>query len=279
MRKVTAANMFIAIVMFSLIYANYQYYVVPSRFLQSVGAAQQTREGDAVRIAELYTFHIELNEHSPGSAYIYLPRYETVDEAMAFRLFSAFGITDNPQSIIETSDMYFASNSDALMTIYKFERTVSYMRFFDPNTTDLTPIDTARAVETAHEFTQARGLFVPHDELETHSDGTGFDITFVSRLSGLKNYGFSSSLRIDRFGRILGFTYSDITFDRLSSHKVMPMKDASHLLPADIDGHIHITSAELVYTFENSIIQPAYLFRGTCQHGREFRSYVLAARF
>jgi len=279
MRKVTTANLFIAIVMFSLIYANYQYYVVPSQFLQSVGAAQQTRKGDAARIAELYTFHIELGENSPGSAYIYLPRYEAIDEATAFRLFSSFGVTDNPQNVIETADMYFASNSNALMTIYKFERTVSYMRFFEPNTDGLNPIDTARAAEIAHEFAQERGLNIPHDELEIRSDGTSFEIVFINRLSNLKNYGFGTTLRIDRFGRILEFTYSDIAFDKLSSHKLISMQEASTLLPTDIDGHMHITSAELVYSFENSIIQPAYLFRGTCQHGREFRSFVLAAQF
>jgi len=237
------------------------------------------REGDAARIAEAYTFHIELSEHSPGSAYIYLPRYEPIDEGTAHRLFSAFGIAHEPESIIETGDIYFASNSGALLTIYKFERTINYTRFFDPNTAGLTPIDTARAVELAHEFTEARGLYVPHYELETHLDGTNFSITFVNRLGGLKNYGFNTHIKIDRFGRVLEFTHSDITFDRLSSHKIMPMNEANNLLPTDIEGKAHITSAELVYTFENSIIQPAYLFSGTFDDGRVFRNFVLAARF
>lgn len=279
MRKIVAANLFIAIVMLSLIYANYQYYVVPSQFLQSVGAAQQMREGDAARIAQLYTFHIELSEHSAGSAYIYLPRYDAIDESTAHRLFAAFGITDNPQSIIETGDMYFASNADALMSIYKFERTLNYIRFFNPSTDGLKLINAEQAAESAREFTQERGIYVPHGELEIQSDGTGFNITFVSRLDELKNYGFATTLRLDRFGRILEFTHSDIVFDRLSSHKIMSMQEASTLLPTDIDRHIHITSAELVYTFENSIIQPAYLFSGFCPQEREFRSFVLAARF
>ncbi|MCL2852535.1 MAG: hypothetical protein FWE20_05825 [Defluviitaleaceae bacterium] len=280
MRKAHIANILIAVIMSSMIYANYQYYVIPSQFLQSVGAAYQVRDGDAELISRLYTFHIELSAVSPGDASTYLPRYEPVDESTAARFFESFGIRGAPQGIIETGDIFFGADNRAMLTIYKFERTLSYATFFEPSPANQDPIDPERAAELAREFVAARALYTPHHEIETKFDGASFDLTFVNRLGGLKNYSFNTILSLDRYGRVLEFTYSDMTFERLSTHSLISPKEASLFLPADPDdSHVHITSVELVKTFENSIVQPAYLFQGVREDGSTFRSFVLAAQF
>ena len=279
MRKANIANILIALILSSLVYANYQYYVIPSRFLQSVGAAHQTRQSNAARISQLYTFHIELGTNSPGSANTYIPRYEPVDETLAARLFESFGIRIASQNIIETGDIFFAADNRAMLTICKFERILRYTPFFEPSPTDQCPIDPPRAVELALAFVTSRSLYAPHHEIETHFCGLVFELTFVNRLGGLKNYSFNTVLNLDRYGRVLNFTYSDITFERLSTHDVISPREASRFLPYDIKGHVHITSVELVYTFENSIVQPAYLFQGAFDDGTPFRSFVPASRF
>jgi len=271
--------MFIAVIMSSLVYANYQYYVLPSRFLESVGAAQQTRQGNAARISQIYAFDVELGTNSPGSAYVYLPRYEPFDEAVAARFFQSFGIDGTPQGIIETGDVFFAADSRAMLTINKFERTLHYTPFFEPRRGGGQPIDYERAREIALEFAEARSLFVPFYEIEAEFDGVTFDLTFVNRLGGLKNYSFNTSMRLDRYGRVMEFIYSDMSFERISSHGVISPRDAGRYLPYDIGGRVEITSVELVNTFENSIVQPAYLFRGVFEDGSPFRSFVLAAGF
>jgi len=273
------ANMLIVVIMSSLVYANYQYYVLPSRFLESVGAAYQTRQGNVSRVSQLYTFHIELGTGSPGNSYIYMPVYEPMGEALAARLFESFGITGTPQSIIETGDAFFAADNRAMLTINKFERTLHYTPFFEPRPPDLQPIDTDTANDIALEFVEARSLFVPHDNIETVFDGVTFELSFVNRLGGLKNYSFNTALTLDLYGRVLEFTYSDITFERLSSHEIISALEAGRYLPHDIESRVDIKSVELVNTFENSIVQPAYLFQGFFEDGSTFRVFVLAARF
>ena len=279
MRKAYIANILITVIMSSLVYANYQYYVIPSQFLLSVGAAHQVREGDETLISRLYTFNIELSSNSPGSANTYLPRYEPVNEAAAARFFESFGIQGTPQGIIETGNMFFGADNRAMLTVYKFERTLRYSPFFEPSPTDRQPITPDRAAELAREFLTARSIYVPHREIETHFDGAGFKLTFINRLGGLKNYSFNTVLSLDLYGRVLELTYSDMTFERLSSHAIISPKEASRFLPTEHEDHVQITSAELVKTFENSIVQPAYLFQGTHSDGTPFREFVLAAQF
>ncbi|MCL2617289.1 MAG: hypothetical protein FWD96_06560, partial [Defluviitaleaceae bacterium] len=226
MRRAHIANAFIAVVMFSLVYANYQYYVIPSRFLQSVGAASQLRQG--ADISHLYTFHIDIAAESPGSANTYLPRYEPMDESTAERLFAAFGITGN---IIETDEVFFASDDYAMITVYKFDRTLRYMPYFQFGSPCRSIIDHTKAEELAREFISQRAIYTPHHKIEADFDGTNFQLTFVNRLGGLKNYSFNTHIHMDSYGRVLEFVYSDMTFERLSTHSIIPMQQAATLLP------------------------------------------------
>jgi hypothetical protein len=276
MRK---ANLLIAIVMTSLVYIDYQYYVIPIRFLQSVGAASMAREGDPLLVAQAYTFYMELSQKSPGSANTYLPRFEPIDLAESTRLYVAFGLEVGPQGVIETSDTFFVSDDNAVMTVSKYERTLRYVPYFEPAAPGATPINMERAIELAREFVSGRRLYTPFYEIEVEFDGVVYDLTYVNRLAGLKNHSFATRLTLDRFGRVLEFTFSDMSFERLSNHGVLSMLEASAYLPTDFEGHAYITSAELVYTYLCSIVQPAYLFSGHLGCGTKFERFVPAAEF
>ena len=154
-----------------------------------------------------------------------------------------------------------------------------YTPFIETRVGQSSAIDIERAIELAREFVAERDLYVLYHDIETHFCGAIFELSFVNRLGGLKNYSWETVLRLDRYGRVLDFTFSDMTFERLSTHSIVSMKEASTFLPTDIERHAHITSAELVYTFENSIVQPAYLFHGKFENGATFRSFVPAAQF
>jgi hypothetical protein len=99
-------------------------------------------------------------------------------------------------------------------------------------------------------------------------------VLFFTEVDGLKDYAFPTAVAFgeDRIEvRRYGYRY-----DRLGSVKIKEPLAAVYDLPFS-ESLIKLNTCELVYFFEDSIIQPAWLFKGTYSDGAEFSAFVRAA--
>ncbi len=81
---------------------------------------------------------------------------------------------------------------------------------------------------------------------------------------------------LDLTGRILSVDYYYLKYSIFDNCEILPLEQAVCELPVFSD-QITITKAELVYIYDNSIMQPAYDFSGYFSNGDEFQYYVKAS--
>ena len=290
MRSIRSINLALALIMCLCIYLNYQYYVVPSMFLNSlVASASSTRnQGDPEGVARLYSFEVSLPKASPGELHTYTMRFMPIEEASAMRLFRDFGFAEH--EVLQGDALLVGYNDSASMTIYRYTRGLRYISA--PTARSVAARSQRRLIspeeseEIAMAFVARHGLYAPYHEVEAQPIPGGFAINFINRIGGLKIYQsdyddtpISTSLHLDAHGSPTQFVHAGASFERLSTHPAMSAHHASALLPTDHGHKVTITSVELLYTLANSILQPAYLFKGTHQDGTEFRHLVPASQF
>jgi len=136
------------------------------------------------------------------------------------------------------------------------------------------------AIAIAADFLERRSLILIYEEAQVYFDGYTYRVSFINRISNLKNYAFPNKVTLDNFGRILTLDYFTVQYDRVGQAEIKSMKEAFNELPDLEDGEtVLILSAQLVYIFEDSIIQPAYYFQGYMSDDRVFECFVKAAVF
>jgi hypothetical protein len=136
------------------------------------------------------------------------------------------------------------------------------------------------AIRAAEEFITGKMLVLFYEEVKVHFDQTNYRVTFINRISELKNYAFYTEATLDQFGRVMKLEYCNMLFDRIGRCQVKPMGQAFRELPAlGDDEAVLLSSCQLVYIYDDSIVQPAYYFTGYASGDRSFECFVKAAIF
>ena len=136
------------------------------------------------------------------------------------------------------------------------------------------------AIKIATDYIEKRLLTLIYEEAQVHYDGYTYRIKFINRISNLKNYAFSNQITMDNYGRIITMDYYGIQYNKVGECQIKSMKDAFDELPViNEDQAVLLSSCQLVYIYDDSIIQPAYYFQGNANEDKTFECYVKAALF
>ena len=237
------------------------------------------------RLAEIYTLNFTLARVPVGSVNIYLPQYTITEHAQALRFFGIFGfdVSDDAlaQNKTETDAWYRYETDGRVMTVYKFGNTIHYTNTAEGETGEEIRSD-MEAVAVAESFVRDKMLPLNYETAEVRFDSEAlvYEIRFIGRIGNIKNYAFPTRVAVDRFGRIVEMEHHHRVVERLGSTPLISMESAFLELPTGFPTgtNIHLLRGDLVYIFEDSIIQPAYLFEGSLD-GDTFQAFVKAGTF
>ena len=136
------------------------------------------------------------------------------------------------------------------------------------------------AIKIATDFIEQRFLILIYEESQVHYDGYTYRVTFINRISNLKNHAFANQITMDNYGRIITMDYFAIQYDKVGECRIKSMKEAFDELPElNNDEIVLLSSCQLVYIYDDSIIQPAYYFLGNASDDKTYECFVKAAVF
>ena len=206
-------------------------------------------------------------------------------------------------SVYRSSPAKLADKLDEINQIYKCSFTltntkVDFLPSFVPvygseNSIELTfqsdEKDSDKIIEMSEEeAVKAAELFIAQKELPLNysevlivSTDNKYEITFLSRIAGLNNYAHPTCITIDIYGNISALDYFIPEYEKLDSTHMITQREAFSSLPTEgFDGSkIDLKSCELVYFFADSIVQPAYLFKGEIAGGEDFECFIKASKY
>jgi len=241
--------------------------------LFSYGKAAGTSAAMYNAAARAYKPDFTLSATPGGNLNQYLPTTPPVTPAFAESFAHTFGIGG---SAAETSAAFIYQDDEFRLSVSKSE---GFLQLENMKNHALdTPIGSAEASGLAEDFFR-RFFFTNYAQISLFADGNGFEAEFVPLLAGIKKNALNTTLYLDRCGNVLNMVYYFYTYENFARCPIMSEYDAFCGLPpspAD-ETPVTLTGCELVYVYDNSILQPAYLFKGYTKTGRSFSCPVNAS--
>lgn len=242
-----------------------------ARFLPEELAASSYYGEDS----QIYLLSFPLPKTTPGTINTYMPEYKPVSPETARFYGGLFDMRDNET---ETEEYYIYQNQEGSIYI---DKNIGYLRYETaerPQPAGVT-VSPEEALQKALQFIEGRLLFLSYEESKVRFDGEFYEVIFVNLLSNIQNYAHPVKVMLDPYGQVLTMDYYFITYKRLGSTHIKSMAEAFWELPVDFPEGVKIplTQCRLVYYYENSILQPAYLFEGSYPGDKSFSSFVKAS--
>jgi hypothetical protein len=177
--------------------------------------------------------------------------------------------------ITEGAEAFTLRNGAERLIIHKDAAFIEYENAGETRP-DAPPRSDEEAVRRAEDFLAERGLFTPYEEVKALKapDG-GFTLSFINRLGNLKNYAFPQVVRLDAQGRVTGADYYFISYEKIGSGEIKTMEEALAELPPAGE-EVDLRKGQLVYFYENSVVQAAWFFEGETGREREFECFIPA---
>jgi len=250
--------------------------------LFGAGVPVLTVYGDPVAFTDGgYQISIAPERTPRGELMCYVPRYKLVDRQTADMYANLIGVNE---SFSENSDSYVYESRAGRLEVDKW---INMLRFeggvFAGN--QLLESD-ADAVSAAVSFARSKYLRLSFEETKVKFDGDTYLVSFIDRIGNLKNYAFPTRIRLDNCGNVVSMDYFFIHYDRLKACSTISMNQALRCLPplpdlgcAGAAPQVLIDRAQLVYYYEDSIVQPAYLFEGRAVGGKLYECFVKASKY
>ena len=225
-----------------------------------------------------YKTSLELSKVSGGKITTYFPRFKEANLETANIYANFFNI---PANFHESEDSFVFSKEDKELIVYKYVNKVEFKNNAFSKEAVENNITHKETIDISKKFFEANLLELNYEEAFIDLEEDLYHITFIGRLGNLKNMGFANNIKINQAGEVVKLEYYYATYERLRSLSIKSMYQAYHELPFDIadDNLIYITSCELVYIYSDSIVQPAYHFKGIVENGTYFESFVKAISF
>lgn len=211
-----------------------------------------------------------------GAVNVYLPEYKTTEYETAKYYAMRFCMEDC--TLYEDDDAYKAAKDGEELKVYRNIGMLEYTSNKKDNDAKISGDD--EAVESAVNALRDRYIYPAYEEVNVLRHVSGYSLTFIDRLGNLKNYAFPQTVELDECGNVKKIIYFFLDYKKIGSSKIRSMEEAYMELPDFNDGtEIDISKGQLVYFYENSIVQAGYLFEGEAEAGRVFTCYVKAAEY
>ncbi|MCL2461396.1 MAG: hypothetical protein FWF44_01920 [Defluviitaleaceae bacterium] len=234
----------------------------------------------------VYRLSIATEKQPRGEIMSYVPRFSPVDRRTADSYAAMFGVSG---AFSETGDAYEYTGPAGSLEVEKWLSAARYEGNPDAFTRDTPLASDEDAVSAAVAFAKSKRLRLSYEETKVKFDGSVYEISFIDRIGNLKNYAFPTDITLDSHGNVLSMDYFFIQYDKLKPCATISMADAFLCLPPvpDLTGaggtaplpSVLIDRAQLVYYYENSIVQPAYLFEGQAAGGKAYECFIKAAKY
>lgn len=91
-------------------------------------------------------------------------------------------------------------------------------------------------------------------------------IKFYDTLDAIKNLSFCNEIEFDKNLNLQSIKYFNVEYKKIGSCKIKSVAQAIKELPMETKNYIELTKCELVYIYDESIIQSAYFFEGVCNN-------------
>lgn len=178
----------------------------------------------------------------------------------------------------ENEDYYIFCKDNKRIYIFKSINLIKFENNF--NNKDISDsISLESAVKIAEQFFNDNLLDNNYEEAVVEYNNKNYNVSFISRINNIKNYAIKNSVLLDSFGNIISANYYNVKYEKLRSFPIKFIKDAYYDLPINFEKgiKIYLEEIELVYIYENSIVQPAYFFKGITNTNQKFESFVKAS--
>ena len=274
-------------------------FLAPSVTLLTTSLHEAETDAKMRRVREVYDINIMLPRTRAAYAATYIPRYYYVERSEADALAKRFGITAEAEA--EQERFVYADENGTLIVWMYIDRleykaaSASHVRaatgesasaYLTADKAAIAGIDVDEAAARASELVRGFGLNAAYQGADVRADVAAADglyvVRLIPKLGGADNYAFPTTVLLDGQGNLLTLETYLFAYDRLASCQTKTLKAACAELPVDfapLGTRVDIQKASLVYTFADSIIQPAYMFEGETAGGEAFRCYIPAAVF
>lgn len=241
--------------------------------------SRTTEEDVETKLRRIYDINFVFDKITTRTANIYLPKYMPPDEASTAYYLKQFGF-DEDESFQEEDDDY-KIYTDNYNTLYadKYCARLTYESMTSGQIGDsFAPDD--EVMNKALEIIEEKLPETAYDFISMKHGQDGFIIRFVKKLDYYYDYAFPCYMLFNKNGELQSIEYYYFNYEKIANVDVKTMKDAYLELPLDYpDGtRIDIMSCSLVYIYDDSVIQPAYMFEGQIAGDPEdFEWFVKAA--
>jgi hypothetical protein len=230
------------------------------------------------QLNKIYTLNFEMDTEKTKKSKIYIPRFNinTFDEADYFA-----NIFEMDKPFTENEEYFKFLNSSGELTVFKFINLVTFENNILNYFSEEKVTSEKEAASIAENFMLNNFMYIKFNKVEVEESNDIYNVKFLNTLDNLSNHSFNSNVLVDRHGNILRMDYFYVDFDKLNNITLKSMDKAYLELPIDFNNKIEIVlnSCNLVYIFENSIVQPAYHFLGKNSNDERFDCYVKASIF
>lgn len=231
---------------------------------------------------DLYQVNFPLSRTSMGTVNTYLPIHTALSPELAAYYMGLFGFDLN--LISETEYHFVAEGPIGIMTIDKYDSRIFFEASPQEASVATPSIESHEALKIAEEFIRGNFLFLNYEEAEVYYTDNLFDIRFIGRIGNIKSIAFNTRVVVDGSGNVIKLEYYNTTFEKYRPARIKTMEQAFYELPIDFPPQTRIVldTASLVYIYENSLVQPAYIFKGQLWDGEKsyiFESSVKSAIF
>jgi hypothetical protein len=224
----------------------------------------------------IYDTNFLFDRVSIHTAKIMIPKYAMTTEETAARYADLFGFAGDAG---EFEDYWLYEKDGEKLYIDRYS---AYLWYENPvAATGDEPAEAAAVTEKAAQFVQEKFPALVYEKIAVQREEGNYLVQFIDELNGYSNYAFPLLLIYNGGGVLTAIDYYFLEYETIAAVNLKPMKQAFNELPVDFDGggetKIDLKSCTVVYIYEESILQPAYLFEGAFASGDPFRYFVRAA--
>lgn len=247
----------------------------PNPLTGFVGSQTSYYTEEEYKVNSIYNVGFNANKNYYGYINVYQPTFNPINYQLAHYYSYLFKIQEK---FIETNEYYAFYEDNKSLYVYKLINLVKYQDN-NINFNNKEQISKSTAILKAEEFFEKSSLNLAYEETFVEYKDGYYYISFIERFNNLKNFGFYNKVVMDSYGNILNVEYYYNSYENIGAFKIMSVNEAFYKLPVDMDTNeeIYLNNVQLVYIYENSILQPAYFFKGKFEDGRVYKTFVKAA--
>jgi hypothetical protein len=228
---------------------------------------------------DFYSSDLPLHVDSLRQGAVFVPVYSITEEDELGSILGSFNMGDADVSY--EGEYFLAQAADgSSLKVYRY---LNLLEWEAPPCINglcerpiLWDIGNIEAKNIATAFAREHLFLIEPYDTKVEAGGGLVAVTIYEEMGKILNRAFPTRIVLDKQGNVREVSHFYFEYEELGRGDIMSPRAALASLPRDHEGIIRITDCELSYAFINSVLQPAYIFRGLHPDGSMF-SYCATA--